>query len=377
MRRVLPLLVLLGFALPALAQPSIIRLVTDAEHERLVAAIPTTDDPAMEQLRADPRLIVYGDREVPPVFQAANNGTLGVFRAGTLFSVGGVNVGVGSNRFPWKAPAGLDDAVGWTSFGFLWLPPGEQIAVARARLPADAQSAQFFSWTFPEGTVLGEVFLLTGDPSRPAWEMRVRRKVSSDVNTKPTMSVVRSSWSPTVFRPFADREELDEAVAFSGSPSTERFLSTKDRGHWQFKTEPLPNKLLRGDAVKDFLPPLDRQTVLRLLSREFTSVRDREWVPGGLAPDTHADFHVIPRGYNGAMLPVSQSTCASCHRTAGQNIRLFGLSSPQGWDEWVRGNVGDESFRFHPFDPASVSSDRNFRQVRLNPKLVSVLRVLQ
>lgn len=342
------------------------RLVSEDEHVRLVAAIPRTDDPRMEEIRTDPRLIVYTDKEVPPVFQAANNGQLGVFKAGTFFSVGGVNVGQGSNQIPWKSPAGLDDATDWTSFGFMWLPPGTKIVVERGRLPDDVQGAQFFLWRYPVGTVLGEVFRHTGDVSRPSFEMRIRHKVAGIVPGR-----IDASWTPQVFRPFASREELDQAVAFSGSPDAEKFLATSERGEWKFnfgtaKVSPL----LRRSAIKDILPSLDRATVKRLLEGEFSSVRDREWVEGGFAPDTRGNFHIVPRGYNGAMLPVSQAACASCHRTAGQNVRPFGFSSPAGWDEWVRGNAGDESFRFHPFDPASASSNNSFRRVRLNQKML-------
>jgi hypothetical protein len=359
------LLLAIFSVLPAQSR-GILRLMSEADHERLLKSIPLTDDPVLESLRHDPRLMVYTDREIPPVFQAANNGLLGIFRAGTTFVVGGRVVGDGSNRFPWRRPAGLDDAVGWTSFNFIWLPIGQQIEISRIRLPGDVQGARSFAWTFPDGTVLGEVFQSTGDPSRPTWEMRIRRKLG------PT------SWRPDVFRPFGSRQELDDAVAMSGDPLALRFIETKIQEHWQFRTSPLSSPL-RKDAVKDMLPALSRDTVKHLLGTPFASVREKEWVDGGLAPDTSSAFHVVPPGYNGANLSVSQASCASCHRTAGHNVRSFGMVSPSGWDEWIKGNVGDESFRFHPFDPSSVSSNRNFVAVRFNRRMVEagMLRLVQ
>src|SRR5262245_41316545 len=110
------------------------RLCDDAKHERLVALIPRTDDPRIEAVRRNPRLVVYTDAEMPKAAQFWDNNPLaGVHRADYNFSAnpqrrpdGGVSGGPGQ-EFPWRFPFGLDDAEGWTKFTFFLLPPGQAV----------------------------------------------------------------------------------------------------------------------------------------------------------------------------------------------------------------------------------------------------------
>src|SRR5262245_37029189 len=54
-------------ALGAAEQP--FRLCDDAKHARLLSLIPKTDDPRMEAVRTNPRLIIYTDAEMPKAAQ--------------------------------------------------------------------------------------------------------------------------------------------------------------------------------------------------------------------------------------------------------------------------------------------------------------------
>jgi hypothetical protein len=173
-------------------------------------------------------------------------------------------------------------------------------------------------------------------------------------------------WAPDVFRPFADRADLTATLVYAGSPEAPKLL-VDQREDWVFRQRRL--KQLHTDAVKDFLPPLEESTVRSLLDRPFSSVRGREWVPGGFAADVKSGFHIVPPGYAATFVPVTANTCSSCHRTAGANARRSGFPAPAGWDEWIRGNAADESFSFHIFAPESVSGDGQFKPMVLHPSL--------
>ena len=341
-----------------------VRLLSPAKHKKLQESIPRTDSELLEKLRTDPRLILFTKDEVPPVFQAADNNRannkLGVFRAGTTFTVGGVTVGGGSNQFPWRVPAGLGDAVNWDSFQFLWLPPGEAILWGPQRLAGDRGTTRSITWTYPDGTVLGEVLgvLEPGDLGPIPFELRVRRKIAE------------GDWRVDLFRPFRTRDELDLATAVLGSPLSERFVQTR-RVEVQSVNQSIFH-MLPSTMAKDFLPSLEPATVRRLLDNTFVSVRGHEWSDGALAPDTQEPFHIIPRFYNGAFLNVTDGTCRACHKTAGQNISLFSMPAPSNWDEWVRGNGADQSMTFHPFHPDSISTDGTFKPVAIRGDLVKV-----
>jgi hypothetical protein len=178
--------------------------------------------------------------------------------------------------------------------------------------------------------------------------------------------VGEGTWRPDVFRPFASRAELDAAVAASGDPDAAAFLEARERRAWTL-ANPHPLKLLHNDAVEDVLPPLAEETVRKLLDRPFRSVRGRAWVEGGHAPGTRADFHIVPRNYAGAALPVSAAQCAKCHQTTLAHPDDFG---PFGRDWYGRVPGDDGAFTWHPFDPASVSPNGIPQPVSLNPRLV-------
>lgn len=338
------------------------RLVPPVKHEKLIRSIPETDDPLIESIRTDPRLLVFTKDEVPPVFQAADNNRssnhLGVFAAGTSFVVGGVTVGGGSNQFPWRTPAGLDDATGWDSFQFLWLPEGKPIEWGRQALPGDRGPTRSITWTYPPGTVFGEVLgvVETAGSDPLPFEMRVRRKLES------------GEWRIAVFRPYSTREELDLAVALSGSPQAERFVGKRVSKRFQFSNQLFTP--LEQPVEVDFLPELDPVTVRNLLSGIFTSVRGGEWVEGGFAPTVDRGFHIVPARYFGAGIRPAEGTCTACHRTAGANISRFGMPTPTNWDEWVRGNGADQSMTWHPFASSSISRNGAFLPVVIRNDLI-------
>jgi hypothetical protein len=347
-------------ALAAAEQP--FRLCDDAKHARLLALIPKTDDPRMEAVRTNPRLVIYTNAEMPKASQFWDSNPLaGVHRADHNISAnpqrrpdGGVSGGP-AQEFPWRFPFGMDEAEGWTKFTFFLLPPGQPVRWWTQRLPGDGPRYASYRWEFPVGTVFGEVLSVQ---DREGWsypfEMRVRRKLGE------------RTWRPDVFRPFASRDELDAAVARSGDPGASAFVGSRESRAWILANQH-PAKVIRNVAVEDVLPPLSQATVRQLLDRPFMSVRGREWVEGGHAPGTRADFHIVPKNYAGAAVPVSTGQCAKCHSTTLAHPDDFG---PFGRDWYGRVPGDDSAFTFHPFDPASLSGNGIPQPVSLNPRMV-------
>jgi hypothetical protein len=352
-RHTLSVLVL-ALGLPAVAQEPA-RFMARDRHERYRAMIPTFADPGLEEIRRHPRLLLFTDAEMPPAFQAANRGRLGVFSAKTQFLVGTDGFGQANLSFPWRRPFGLEFSEGWTSFRFLLLPEGRPIEWYGRRQPGDRQAAVPITWDFPEGSVLGEVLQLTTLGAGPvAFEVRVRSK-------RP------AGWQVDVFRPYRDRDELDTAVAMlAGADQAAAFLGRRE--HEDRVWDQARVRHLLREARYDILPSLEKETVGKLLATPFASVKGREWVPGGLAPDT-LGVNIVPPHYSAAFIPVTANTCASCHRTAGKNANQFGFAAPPGWDEWVRGSATDDALGFHIFDAGSVSRSGQFLTITLNPVL--------
>lgn len=336
------------------------RLVTEPRHRELVALLPRTDDPRIEAVTRDPRLLVYTGVELPRASQFWDDNPLaGVYRSDRNLSASPTRQADGSlsggpgQEFPWRVPFGMDDTQGAAAFKFLWLPPGAAVRWWRERLGSDRYES--YRWSFPVGAVFGEVLCIVDlDGTQRPFELRVRRKVGA------------GNWRPDVFRPVTSRAELDRLAPESAGKGErkERQLAN-----------PHPTKVIRERAVEDVLPPLPATRVRELLARTFRSVRETEWVPGGHAPGTRADFHIVPKNYAGAAVAVSTASCARCHDTALKHPNDFG---PVGYDrsgrqlrDWYGRVPGDDAaFSWHPFDPASVAGGQA-RPVRLHPGMVA------
>ena len=343
---------LLVTALPVCAQQTPFRLVTEARHRELVSLIPRTNDPRLEKLRTDQRLVVYTDVEMPRASQFwDDNPIAGLYRSDRNLSAnpsrladGSISGGPGQ-EFPWRSPFGMDHTQGATTFKFFWLPPGTSVRWWKERLGRDRHEST--RWTFPTGTVFGEV-LCVQDPSgleRP-FELRIRRKIGS------------SNWRPDVLRPVTKRDELDRLAP--------EIAGKGERLTWRLANQH-PVKVINEHAVEDVLPPLSVSRVRELLARPFRSVRGVEWVDGGHAPGSRADFHIIPRNYAGAAVAVTTASCARCHDTTLQHPDDFG---PPGRDWYGRVPGDNSTFSWHPFDPASVSGG-TAGAVRLHPGMVA------
>lgn len=348
------LVAMLLAAVPSQAQQTPFRLVTESRHRELVGLIPATDDPRLEKIVRDHRLIVYTAADLPPVSQFWDGNPLaGLHHARHNISAnpqrqrdGSVSGGPGQ-EFPWRTPFGMDQAEGWTTFKFLWLPPGQPILWWRERLPRDAQAA--YRWSFPVGTVFGEVMLVQDFEAKysRAFELRVRRKAAD------------GKWQPNVYRPVTSREELEQAA-----PET---VGKTRRRAWTLQN-PHPTVFLRAEATEDVLPAMGAGRVRELLSRTFRSVRGKEWIPGGHAPGSEQQFSLVPKGYAGAAVAVDAKSCARCHQTTLKHPDDFG---PPGRDWYGRVPGDDEAFSFSIFNPASVSTSGFSQPVGLHPGMVS------
>lgn len=354
MKQLLVIALALTLTLAASAQAPF-RLVSEQRHQELVSLIPQTDDPVLESIRTDSRLIVYTRLDMRRASQFWDTNPLaGVHDADWNISAnpkrlpGNRISGGPGQEFPWQHPFGIDHAEGVETFKFLWLPPQTAIRWYQEQLSRDGPQSATYRWSFPVGTIFGEVLSVTSPEgwSKP-FELRVRRKL------------VSRDWRPDVLRPVADRAEYDHLVPEAKGQGQQRTVTLRN-DH--------PRKIIDSTGVEDVLPPLAPGRVKELLARTFRSVRDRQWVAGGHAPGSDSQFHIVPRGYTGAAVAVSTASCARCHRTALQAHP--GEFGPFGRDWYGRVPGDDQTISFHVFDPASVSSRGVPQFVSINQRMV-------
>lgn len=208
-------------------------------------------------------------------------------------------------------------------------------------------------WMFPRGTVLGEVLFAVDGGTWYPFEIRVRVRELD-------------RWRVDVYRPFPTGEDLARALddaaaanpawrtadvaalaAHARDPGT---LAAASLGASHFAAA-----FPRVQGAEDVLPALADPAILKALLMEvpFRSAKGVPWKRSGdlvaHAATTDAGFHIVPRGYDGGFLEVSDAACAACHRDAGRPFKDYYdnvLAYGELWGE-------DETFTWHPFDAAS------------------------
>lgn len=342
-----------------------VQLVSEAAHAKYMDRLPATRDPFFESLRTK-GLTFYDKASMPAAFQIDHS----------MFSVDfnpvGRNrdrIGHANGEFPWRVTAGLDFCNNADVDHFVYFPPATAIQVGNRFVPRTGR--YLVTWRYPTGTVFGENLLVKApDGSAHSFSIRLRERTDT-------------GWQVHVLAPFVTPESLasrleeiqeeraarasasarTQLVSFLGSPVGEMKRLQNQSGITLFDRR----------AIMEYLPETDHDTVRELLRTPFESVtRPEAWrkTDGGaasFAPSTKAAFHIVPRDYGGAFLPVSTKDCMSCHNTVGLHVTAFGQPQRQ-WLGHVRG--GDNIFSFHLFDPACISRDGRQMPIRYRQELL-------
>ena len=310
----------------------------------------------------------FGDNVITPIGMRPNSIDPGLINLAVPGGHGQIFVEFGVFHFPFGRPAGSrEDVLRVVDF---WRLPRD---ASGALLPVvhwqrDPNSITHrVEWMFPAGTVLGEL-LFQIDESGEWWPFEIRTRVRRV-----------DGWTSNVFRPFPTAEsfarelerrrgerpewassaEIDALIAHVRNPNT---LSAARLSNTNF-----PGAFPTIDGSRDVLPPLSDTSILRtlLLETPFRSAIGAVWKEGGglrtYAPTSESRFSIVPRGYNGGFLEVSDATCNRCHQDAGRPFRDWYdniIAYGELWGE-------DESFSWHPFETRNFV-DASGRVVQFN-----------
>lgn len=335
--------------------------------------VPRLDDAELSAKIADPRTLFYSDREMPRVFQSAAMGN------GPQVSVHDVrdsiaanpdphaaalgldpHVGNGNREFPWAKPAGLDHVKNAVQVRFVSLPAGKPVVWWTAQTPGNQY--QIMHWTYPVGTVVGEVLSLRGpDGFDYPFEVRTRTR-------EPQL------WLTSVYRPFRTTAELKAAIERlrpNVAPRTplanllEHLGARIKLARYRFADgQPLKRVIDQPAASAEPLPAAgDDLLVKQLLTRSVFRDASAEagWATEGgetaFAATTKAPFHIVPAGYTAEAIEVSVESCQRCHQTAGHHVEQFAANGTGGGRrEWYGTISGSDGiFSFAPLAKGSAS----------------------
>jgi hypothetical protein len=349
------------------------RLMSAANDKRYRKLLPQVEDAAVQDILNDPRLILYTDSEIPKAYQFWSGQLPGLHRVSYNISAdGGEPFGNGNREFPWARPAGAHRAQDVRTFRFMWLPRDENgrfrpVVWYKKVLRGDSQSG--YAWTFPAGTVFGEVLTLRGPDRRDyTFEMRLRIRELTH-------------WEVDVFRPFPTSEDLAQRIR-ELRPDWEQNeslvkLCRHVEGASAMKLLTLADhqpqrRTFSQKMGVDELPALnDDKLVIELLTTTvFRSAVGQTWREAAngtetCAPTTKAKFHIVPAGYDAGFIAVDNKSCMRCHNTVNQNVSEF--DAGRDWYGRIRGSDG--IFSFHPFDESSISDNGFGRSISMRRDL--------
>lgn len=363
-----------GLTPPGVAQAKDMPQLMDAKRRELYRQLlPKVDDAELARILADPNLMLYTDAEMPKAYQFFGGMMPGVHSASYNISANGSEpYGNGNVEFPWGGPAGTHRATNVGEFRFLWLPrdaAGKIMPVVYYRKRGD-DGANGYGWTFPVGTVVGEVLTMRAPNGRDyTFEIRTRRRQQGD-------------WAVNAYRPFPTSQDLAARIRelrpeWRDQPKLTTLCAHLDESR-KLPTARLvdhhPRRAFDQTMGVDALPPVEDDALVAQLLTEttFRSALGATWrfAPDGtrcVAPTTTAAFHVVPANYDAGFVDVDNASCTRCHETTNQTVRRF--DGGRDWYGRVRGSDG--IFSFHPFSLSSISHNGFGGAVSLRGELVS------
>jgi len=273
-------------------------------------------------------------------------------------------------QFPFGTTAGTDDSDNIQVENFVYLPPtnGEVPTMPITRVILNDKRPQW-RWTYPVGTVLGEVlFIRDGGRILPT-EIRTRTKYPD-------------GWAMNAYRPFPQATELIAAIKrhrpkWDTNP-TLRSLVT----HLENADSLTPARLsaqaalaptFQQEGFLDILPDFGDDALVRelLTTTTFRSAYDTAWKQNGaqktFAASTKSRLSIVPTNYTAGLIQVTDDSCMRCHQETNRLVSEFYPALYLYGELWGMDGI----FSFHPYDESRYPELRlNMVDNRyLNPKL--------
>jgi hypothetical protein len=342
-----------------------LRLVSERMHNNYLSYWPHSSDRWLSDLKKQD-IVFYNDAVMPGAYQFWDGMMPGVHSPSyNISAVRSEPIGNANREFPWGSPAGLHGSPNAKSFRFVSFPKGKAIAWWRQRLPYDGGRPSYV-WQYPTGTIFGEV-LLVSDPEGYDYTFELRTRLRTE-----------KGWAMNAFRPFTTHAELASRVKelapnWKSRPELVALVSGDDSRDevWRLRNQ---HDLVTFDsvAVSTPLPAIEHDLVRKLLDTPFRSALGQEWKRNAdgveaFAPTTEADFHIVPKNYQGGFIEVSSKSCMRCHDTTLKHASE--VQYRRDWYGRVRGS--DNIFSFHIFEPSSISHNGFGREPALRQDLLA------
>jgi len=340
------------------------------------AALPKVGWTRLAKILASPSTLFWDKAAMPPAYQdtvgdgsslpigARLNSTgrsLIVPEGKKLFAEDGK-----SWSFPFGHTAGADESTNALIVNFMSLPADgattRRIAYRIETATVSGLPVRRWNWSFPKGTMVGEIIMIKDGASLVTAEIRVRERFAE-------------SWSTNVYRPFPTATTLSSAIkqkkpSWQGTAALKTLVTAlEDATSLTAKRLDSPafgNMISLEGAVDAPLPAVADDALVRdlLKTTPFVGAYGTAWKKSAalraFGPTGPASgLSVVPNRLDLGVLEVRETTCRKCHDQGGTFIGDLVDQAILYGDIWGV----DRIFSFHPFEPTRIDASGNENRV--------------
>jgi hypothetical protein len=373
---------------PLANRPGFIEFIDNVELSNTLKNLPRVSDPNIDSTLHSPDTMWYDEETMVFAYQDSFGSPTGPegLRANRVAFDTGSNSSEPDIRllteffeptrfkFPFALTAGGTDRSNTYVLNF-WSPPKDDHGKA---LPVIWwRNGSHWHWTFPVGTVIGEV-LMQRDPAAPGewyvFDIRSRQRE-------------RDNWKTDIFRPFINATQMADAIK-QARPNWQSTDLAQMVQHLEnpatltparLESKPYRKIFAAIDGFYDYLPETTDKQLIKdfLTTRTFQSSMNQTWKTNGsdvtYAAASKGSFNIVPPGFIGGMLASNEASCVRCHdqtsRPLGQldsRVVLYG----EIWGE-------DQIFTWHPFKPVTDMFTVSDESRIANPRMVEAGLLIQ
>lgn len=360
---------------PADLEPSsvaITQLLDAATLATYKAALPKVAWTRLAKILQSPSTLFWDKAVIPPAYQDTV-GDGGSLPFGARLNSTGLSLIVPEGKklfasdgktwsYPFGHTAGADEASNAVIVNFMSLPAqgGALLPVAYRIETSSVQGLPIkrWNWSFPKGTVVGEIIFIRDGSALLTSEIRVRERFAD-------------RWATDVFRPFPTAATLAAAIKQkkpawqAAAPLSALVTALEGAGGLVAKQLDSPafgNLVSLEGAVDAPLPEAGDDELVRglLKTTTFVGAYGTTWRSSGAlrafgATGPASGLSVVPTRFDLGLLEIREKTCQKCHDQGGYFIGDLVDQAILYGDVWGV----DRIFSFHPFEPSRIDASGN------------------
>jgi hypothetical protein len=340
--------------------------IPDARLAAIKAALPKVAWPRLQALFGDPDTFFYDHQSMQPSYQetgspgggARDNAHWRDLIADTGTTDPNTNPAVGADkvydnvakrwRFPVATTAGTDDSTNLVLVEFLKLPRDAKGTLQSIPISTGMDQLHlWWTWQFPNQTMLGEVLFISDGNNLLPCEVRVRTRYPG-------------GWAVNAFRPFPEASALSAAIKtarpnWASNAQLAQVVQQLDGPAALTDTHLTATGLVGTfdqDGAIDVLPDFGDPDLVRqlLTTTTFVSAYGATWRQSGAqtayAASTASALSIVPVHYTAGIIEVRESSCVRCHQETAKELEQWYPGLTLYGQVWGT----DQVFTFHPFD---------------------------